>query len=70
MGRDESSPAVEVPDDLAAALDEAGLRATFDGLSPSHRREYVTWVDEAKRPGTRARRVAGTVERLATPRGR
>ena len=46
MGRDESSPAVEVPDDLAAAL------------------------DEAKRPGTRARRVAGTVERLATPRGR
>lgn len=55
---------VEVPDDLGRALEDAGLRATFDALSFSHQREYVTWVEEAKKPDTRARRVAGTVERL------
>lgn len=62
---------VVVPDDLAAALAEAGLSEVFGKLSYSHQREYVTWIDEAKRPETRARRVAGTVERLRTEiRGR
>ena len=56
---------VSVPDDLAAAIEaapEAGR--AFAGLSFSHQREYVTWIQEAKRPETRARRVASTVERL------
>ena len=49
--------------DLAAALDGApGARAAFDGASFSQRREWVTWVTEAKRPETRARRVRGVVE--------
>ncbi len=30
----------------------------------SHQREYVEWVEEAKRPETRARRIASTVERV------
>ena len=37
-------PTLAVPDDLAAALalkKNAGARATFEGFSPSHRREYV-----------------------------
>jgi uncharacterized protein YdeI (YjbR/CyaY-like superfamily) len=36
----------------------------FAALAFTHRREYVLWVEGAKRPETRARRVAGTVERL------
>jgi uncharacterized protein YdeI (YjbR/CyaY-like superfamily) len=55
---------VAVPDDLAEALEGAGLRQAFDAMSFSHRREYVTWVEEAKRPDTRARRVTGTIDRL------
>jgi bacteriocin resistance YdeI/OmpD-like protein/uncharacterized protein DUF1905 len=56
---------VEVPADLEAALAvEPGAEAAFAALSVSHRREYVEWVDGAKRPDTRARRVAGTVERV------
>ncbi|HET6952371.1 MAG TPA: YdeI/OmpD-associated family protein [Acidimicrobiales bacterium] len=56
---------VTVPDDLAAALAaDAEAGAAFDRLSFSHRREYVTWIEEAKRPETRARRVAGTLDRL------
>jgi len=55
---------VTVPDDLAAALAESGLTEVFGKLTYSHQREYVSWIDEAKRPETRAKRVAGTVERL------
>ncbi len=54
---------VALPDDLAAAFDDA-LRATFDGLAPSHRKEWVRWVEEAKKPETRAARVEKTVESL------
>ena len=60
---------VEVPEDLAAAL--AGDRAAeeaFGRLSFTHRREYVQWVEEAKRPETRARRIGQTVERVRAGR--
>ena len=53
---------VEVPDDLAAALDEdASVRSAFDGLAYTHRRSFVSWVTDAKREQTRADRVAKTV---------
>jgi uncharacterized protein YdeI (YjbR/CyaY-like superfamily) len=57
---------IAVPDDLAAALAAApAARAHFDGFAPSHRREYLQWIVEAKRPDTRARRVAQAIEWLA-----
>jgi hypothetical protein len=56
---------VEVPPDLAEALAaEPAAGAAFDTLSFSHRREYVQWITEAKRPETRARRVSGAIDRL------
>ncbi len=56
---------VEVPADLADALaNDDAARATFDGLSFTHRKEWVRWVDEAKKPETRATRLAMTVESL------
>jgi uncharacterized protein YdeI (YjbR/CyaY-like superfamily) len=59
-------PALDAPEDLSAALDgNAAARATFDGFSPSCRREYVEWVIEAKRPETRAKRIAQAVEWMA-----
>ncbi|MEA3002239.1 MAG: hypothetical protein QOH81_1027 [Sphingomonadales bacterium] len=59
-------PELPAPDDLRAALDAAPKAAAiFDGFPPSCRREYVEWVTEAKRPETRAKRVAQTVEWLA-----
>jgi len=56
---------VDVPADLAEALahDEVA-RATFDGLSYTHRKEWVRWVEEAKKAETRATRLAKTVESL------
>jgi hypothetical protein len=61
---DDEPRRVEVPDDLRAALAAASLQARFDALSYSHRREYVNWIEEAKRPATRQRRIEQTVERV------
>lgn len=55
---------VEVPDDLAEALDAAGRRPAFDALAPSRRKAHVTNVEAAKAPETRARRVAAVVASL------
>jgi len=62
---------VTVPDDLQAALaDDRDARVAFEKLSYTHRREYVAWIDEAKRSETRARRVAGTIEGVLAGRHR
>ena len=56
---------VTVPADLADALArdrQAG--ATFDGLAYSHRKEWVRWIEEAKKPETRATRLTKTVDAL------
>jgi len=62
---DTSSRDTPVPDDLAAALAAAGVRAAFDAQSPSRRKEHVRQVESAKADDTRARRVAKVVEALA-----
>ncbi len=54
---------VVLPTDLEAALDDAA-RAAYDGLSYTHRKEWVRWVEEAKRPETRATRIEKTVAGL------
>jgi uncharacterized protein YdeI (YjbR/CyaY-like superfamily) len=68
--RDDAPRTVDVPADLAAALDaDPAVRAAFDALSYTHRKEYVTAVLDAKRPETRACRLALAVEaaRSRTP---
>ena len=58
---------VEVPEALASALAaEPAARAAFDALSYSHRKEYARAVADAKKPETRDRRVAETLEKLRT----
>ena len=54
---------VPVPDDLATAMDD-DARAAFDGLAFSHRKEWVRWVEEAKKPETRMARIEKTVAGL------
>ncbi len=52
-----------LPDDLDAAFDDAA-RTHFHSLAPSHRKEWVRWVEEAKKPETRTARIEKTVESL------
>jgi hypothetical protein len=62
---DDAPREVEVPADLAAALgqDDAAL-ANFEALPYSHRKEWVRWVTEAKKPDTRTTRITKTVQSL------
>lgn len=62
-------PEVALPEDLAAALTEAGLSEAFAAMAWSHRKRYIEVVEEAKQPDTRARRIAKTVEAVAAGRG-
>jgi hypothetical protein len=62
---------IEVPDDLAQALAaDAQAHQAFAGLAPSHRKEFVRWITEAKRDATRADRVTKTVEMVRAGRTR
>ncbi|OFX13452.1 MAG: hypothetical protein A2V59_01365 [Armatimonadetes bacterium RBG_19FT_COMBO_69_19] len=55
-----------VPAALRRALGTSSkAKAAFERLSLSHRREYIQWITEAKRPETKAKRVDETVRRLA-----
>jgi len=59
----------EIPEDLRAALAEnlaAGIK--FDRLAPSQKKLWAWWIISAKRPETRARRVAETVSGVAAGR--
>ena len=62
---DTAERVVEVPPALAAALDaDPAVRAAFDALSPSARKEHARAVAEAKQEATRERRIAKIVESL------
>ena len=64
-------PPVEVPAELTLALKaNPEARAAFEGFSPSHRREYVEWITEAKTDATRERRLAIAVEWMAEGKSR
>lgn len=64
-------PAPKVPAELTAALKTNTAAATnFAQLAPSHHREYIEWITEAKRPETRAKRIATTVEWVAEGKAR
>ena len=56
---------VTVPPDLAAAFGGNGAaKDFFDTLSFTHRKEWVRWIEDAKKPETRQSRVERTVAEL------
>ena len=62
---------LRVPADFAGALKKKpAARKAFDAFSPSHRREYVEWITEAKTDATRQKRLAPAVEWLAEGKSR
>jgi len=59
------------PADLQKALRaRARAQTAFRALSPSHRREYIEWITEAKTDATRRRRIATTIEWLTQGQSR
>lgn len=57
---------LQMPDDLSDALaGNPAACAAYDGFPQGARRDYLEWVIEAKRPETRAKRIATAVEWMA-----
>ena len=56
--------AVDVPPDLAEAL-RGKAKAQWDDITPKAREEFVLWITGAKKPETRASRIATAAARLA-----
>jgi uncharacterized protein YdeI (YjbR/CyaY-like superfamily) len=64
-------PPLRVPADLTAALKKSRKAvAAFAAFPPSHRREYVEWITEAKTDATRERRIATAVEWITEGKAR
>ena len=59
------------PDDLLAALkkNKKAFKA-FEDFSPSHKREYIEWITEAKTEATRNKRIETTLEWLTEGKSR
>jgi uncharacterized protein YdeI (YjbR/CyaY-like superfamily) len=57
-----------IPNDLAEALESAGLSEFFSGCTNSHRNEYLKWIAEAKRPEARKDRIGKAMKMLAAKR--
>ena len=71
LSRDVAERKMTPPNDLATLLAaNPSAAAYFDKLAYTHQREFVRWLEGAKRPDTRAHRLAETVEMLGQGRKR
>jgi uncharacterized protein YdeI (YjbR/CyaY-like superfamily) len=60
-----------MPADFKAAIKKSKrAHATYEAFSPSHQREYLEWITDAKADETRSRRVAQAVEWMAEGKAR
>ncbi len=65
LWKDEAVRTVELPADFAALLKKEELLPTFEKLSYTHRKEYVRWINEAKKAETRAARLTKSMAMLS-----
>lgn len=62
---------IQVPDDFVRALNKnKKAKTVFEKFAPSHKREYLQWITEAKREETRMKRIFTAIEWIAEGKGR
>lgn len=62
---------IKVPTDLNTSLTSTKkLEALWNDLTPIARRDFITWVESAKQPETRARRIGITCDKLLSGKRR
>ena len=63
---DDKPRVVTPPDDMKAVLEfHPELHEFFKKMSSTHQREYVEWIEEAKKPETRERRLNKMLDMLS-----
>ena len=69
--RPKAKKAVRAPDYFLAALKKnRKALMVFENFGPSHKREYVEWIVEAKREETRAKRIKAALKQMAKGKSR
>jgi uncharacterized protein YdeI (YjbR/CyaY-like superfamily) len=69
--KSEKKAEIVVPEELTTALKRnKKALASFESFSPSHKREYIKWITEAKTDSTRERRIETTIEWLTEGKSR
>jgi uncharacterized protein YdeI (YjbR/CyaY-like superfamily) len=67
----EKKAVARVPADLVGALQKnKKAKAAFDAFSPSHKREYVEWITEARRAETRQKRIQAAIKWISEGKSR
>ncbi len=56
---------VVIPDDVQKVFKKAKLLSYFESLAFSHRKEYIMWINDAKKEETRIKRIGQAIEKLA-----
>ena len=65
LKKDEEPRVVEIPEDFSKRLDQnPDAKAYFEGLSYTHRKEYVRWITEAKKQETREKRLQKAIQMI------
>ena len=63
--RDNEPTTVEIPQDFAKLLDQhPPAKKLFDAMSYSHKKEYIRWIEDAKKEETRKRRMQKSIEMI------
>ncbi len=57
---------VEVPSDVKKSFKTAKVLTYFESLAFSHRKEYMMWINDAKKEETRLKRINQAIEKLAS----
>lgn len=57
------------PEFLAALAEAPKARKAYDALPPSHKREYLEWIDGAKKADTRTRRIVQAIDQIQAGKG-
>jgi len=65
---DEAPRVVVLAPDIEAAYKKAAVLEIYRGMSFSHQREFALWIEEAKQPETRFRRIAKSIDELKAKR--
>jgi hypothetical protein len=66
LERDTEERTVDVPDDFQKAMNKnKAAKTTFEKFAYSHKKEYVRWIEEAKKAETRAARIEKAIVMIA-----
>lgn len=65
LWEDREERIVEIPEDVATLFQQhTAAKQLFDAMSYTHRKEYIRWITEAKKPETRERRKEKMIEMI------